>query len=70
MKKKIQYLAFSLSLVLFGFMSFQVQAEPGRGSVEISRANAECVSGTEVQCSGDGNLCSKTIGFDCAPDVE
>ena len=64
MKKK-NYYPILVAVCLLITLSIPSKASGERGSVDISRDNPKCKSGTEHYCSGSGNLCSYTIGFDC-----
>lgn len=61
----------SLIVVLaFGFMlstTSNLYGVPDKGSHEESMESALCTSGVAYICTGDGNVCDITIGWDCKP---
>lgn len=78
MKNRVLSLVFGAALLLgsFTLMSFQehvqVDAEVGdvvgierMGSTYTQTQNTNCPSGIAHQCTGQGNLCRITIGWDC-----
>ena len=65
MKKIIASTFVSAAMLAFIFVSVPAQAAPGKGAHEITHETTECASGQKVMCHGDGNLCSKTVGWDC-----
>jgi hypothetical protein len=65
MKKQLSFM-FGVLLSLTVFAANFTYAG-GRGSTEARVEDDSCESGVARNCQGDGNLCSRTIGFDCEP---
>ncbi len=78
MKNRVLSLLFGTALLFgsFALMSFQQQTDAEvevgdviaierMGSTYSQTQNTNCPSGIAHQCTGQGNLCRLTIGWDC-----
>lgn len=64
MKKVIfgSFIAASFALMT---VSFNVNAEGTRGSQLVRAETSECESGVMRNCTGSGDFCDNTVGWDC-----